>query len=57
MDNKELRDVLNGYCCCNKARIVCFVGMLIALLKVRIINLTELACDSSVRTTKSHLIQ
>ena len=55
MDNNELRDILNGYCCCNKASIVCFVGMLIALFKVRIINLTELACDSYARPTKSTL--
>jgi uncharacterized PurR-regulated membrane protein YhhQ (DUF165 family) len=42
MDNNELRDILNGYFGWNKARIACFVGMLIALFKVRAINLTEL---------------
>ena len=44
MDNNELRDILNGYFGWNKARMTCFVDMLIALFKVRTINLTELTC-------------
>jgi len=44
MESNELRDILNGYFGWNKARITCFVGMLLALYKVRTINLTELAC-------------
>jgi len=44
MESNELRDILNGYFGWNKARMSCFVGMLLALFKVRTINLTELAC-------------
>lgn len=44
MDINELRDILNGYFGWNKARMTCFVSMLLALYKVRTINLTELAC-------------
>ena len=51
MDNNELRDILNGYFGWNKARMACFVGMLIALFKVRTINLTELACGFSSNAT------
>lgn len=47
MDINELSGILNGYFLWNKARIECFAGMLIALLKVRTINLTELACGFS----------
>ena len=43
MDINELRDILNGYFGWNKARMTCFVSMLIALFKVRTVNLTELA--------------
>lgn len=51
MDNNELRDILNGYFGWNKARMACFVGMLISLFKVRTINLTELACGFSSNAT------
>ena len=51
MDSNELRDILNGYFGWNKARMACFVGMLIALFKVRTINLTELACGFSSNAT------
>ena len=44
MESNELRDILNGYFGWNKARMACFVGMLMALFKVRTINLMELAC-------------
>ncbi len=43
MSVNELRDILNGYFDWNKARLTCFVSMLLALIKVRTINLTELA--------------
>jgi hypothetical protein len=39
----ELTTALNQYFRWNKARMDCFVGMLIGLLKLRTINLTELA--------------
>ena len=51
MDNNELRDILNGYFGWNKAWMTYFVGMLIALFKVRTINLTELACGFSSNAT------
>lgn len=51
MDTNELRAILNGYFGWNKARMTCFVGMLIALFKVRTINLTELACGFSSNAT------
>jgi hypothetical protein len=44
MDNRELVPILNVYFNWNKSRMHCFVGMLVALIKVRTINLTELAC-------------
>ena len=39
----ELSGILNEYFKWNKARMDCFVGMFIALLKTRTINLSELA--------------
>lgn len=47
MDINELVVILNGYFGWNKARMSCFVGMLVALIKVRTVNLTELACGFS----------
>ena len=44
MENHELEPMLNAYFNWNKCRMHCFVGMLLALIKVRTINLTELAC-------------
>ena len=43
MENHELVRVLNAYFNWNKSRMYCFVGMLLALIKVRTINLTEFA--------------
>jgi hypothetical protein len=40
----ELRESLNGYFGWNKARITCFVQMLLALMATRTINLSKLAC-------------
>lgn len=47
MENNGLVAILNGYFGWNKARMACFVGMLIALFKVRTVNLTELVCGFS----------
>lgn len=44
MEINELVDILTGYFFWNKARMICFAGMLIALIKVRTVNLLELAC-------------
>lgn len=40
----ELRESLNGYFHWNKARMTCFITMLLALLTTRTINLNKLAC-------------
>jgi hypothetical protein len=44
MESCEIVSMLNTYFNWNKCRMNCFVGMLLALIKVRTINLTELAC-------------
>jgi Transposase DDE domain len=51
MEINELMDILNGYFGWNKARMTCFVSMLVALFKVRTINLMELACGFSSKAT------
>jgi hypothetical protein len=43
----ELRDSLNGCFQWNKARITCFVEMLLALIIVRTVNLNKIACAVS----------
>ena len=40
----ELTDILNGYLGWNKARIGCFVNMLLMLISTRTANLDKLAC-------------
>ena len=40
----ELRRILNGYFGWNKARMTCFVQMLLALMLTRTVNLNKLAC-------------
>ena len=40
MNTNELASILNGYFSWNKSRMECFAGMLIALIKVRTVNLT-----------------
>jgi len=40
----ELKSSLNGYFGWNKARITCFVNMLLGLFITRSINLNKLAC-------------
>ena len=44
MNLNELVSILNGYFSWNKSRMECFASMLIALIKVRTVNLTELSC-------------
>jgi 23S rRNA-intervening sequence protein len=44
MESKELIAMLNAYFNWNKSRMSCFVGMLASLIKVRTVNLTEIAC-------------
>jgi len=44
IEGKGLKEILNEHFHWNKARMACFVGMLIALIKVRTVNLAELAC-------------
>lgn len=51
MEINELRGILNDYFDWNKARMTCFVSMLLALLKVRTVNLTELACAFTSKAT------
>ncbi|HAT9145537.1 TPA: IS4 family transposase, partial [Legionella pneumophila subsp. pneumophila] len=47
MSITELSDILNGYFSWNKSRIECFATLLISLIKVRTVNLTEIACGFS----------
>ena len=43
-ENRGLAEILNEHFGWNKARMACFAGMLLALIKVRTVNLMELAC-------------
>lgn len=43
----ELRDILNGYFHWNKARMMIFVSMLLALVTTRTVNLTKMVCAIS----------
>ena len=43
----ELRDILNTSFQWNKARITCFVKMLLSLLCTRTVNLNKIACSMS----------
>jgi hypothetical protein len=47
MNINELAGILNGYFSWNKSRMDCFATMLIALIKVRTVNLAEVACGFS----------
>lgn len=44
MNINELVSILNGYFSWNKSRMECFSAMLIALIKVRTVNLAEISC-------------
>jgi hypothetical protein len=44
MESSGLVGILNDHFDWNKARVKCFAGMLLALIKVRTVNLVELAC-------------
>lgn len=50
-EGKGLSEILNEHFGWNKARIACFAGMVLALIKVRTVNLVELSCgfESSAR--------
>ena len=52
MNINELMGILNGYFSWNKSRMECFATMLIALIKVRTVNLTEIACGFSSSATQ-----
>ena len=43
-ESQGLEEILNEHFGWNKARMACFAGMLLALIKVRTVNLLELAC-------------
>lgn len=49
----ELGESLNGYFRWNKARMTCFVKMLLALIVTRTINLNKLACSFTSDATQS----
>jgi hypothetical protein len=49
----ELRNILNGCFQWNKARITCFVEMLLALFIVRTVNLNKIACAVSSNTEQT----
>ena len=49
----ELRESLNGYFGWNKARMTCFVSMLVALLVTRATNLNKIACSLASNATQS----
>ena len=51
--DNELRDILNDSFHWNKARITCFVKMLLALLSTRTINLNKIACSTSSNTEQT----
>ena len=53
MDTSELESILTSYLFWNKARIKCFVKMLLALISVRTINMAELACGFRSKARKS----
>ena len=52
MEDSGLVEILNEEFGWNKARMKCFVGMLLALLQVRTVNLTKLACAFSGNASK-----
>jgi len=52
MNINELMGILNGYFSWNKSRMECFATMLIALIKVKTVNLTEIACGFSSSATQ-----
>jgi hypothetical protein len=51
--DSELRDILNASFQWNKARITCFVKMLLSLLCTRTVNLNKIACSMSSNTEQS----
>jgi len=53
MNTSELESILTSYLFWNKARIKCFVRMLLALIRVRTVNMAELACGFGSKAKKS----
>ena len=51
----ELKDSFNVYFGWNKARMTCFVNMLLALLATRTVNLNKLACVVFGLSTNSRI--
>jgi hypothetical protein len=51
--DNELRDILNVSFKWNKARIICFVKMLLSLLSTRTVNLNKIACSMSSDTEQT----
>lgn len=51
--DNELRDILNTSFQWNKARITCFVKMLLSLLSTRTVNLNKIACSMSSNADQS----
>lgn len=49
---RGLSEILNEYFGWNKARMACFAGMLLALIKVRTVNLVQLSCGFESSATK-----
>jgi hypothetical protein len=47
--SSELMDILNGHFSWHKSRMECFAHMVVALMKVRTVNLVELACGLEER--------
>jgi len=52
METNELVTILNGYLKLNKARAKCFAGMILALIKVRTVNLVDLSCAFQSKSKK-----
>lgn len=53
MDTSELERILTAYLFWNKARIECFVKMLLALIRVRTVNMAELVCGFSSKAKRT----
>ncbi|MCX7116664.1 MAG: hypothetical protein NTW94_01895 [Legionellales bacterium] len=51
--DSELRDILNASFKWNKARITCFVKILLSLLSTRTVNLNKIACSMSSNTEQA----
>jgi hypothetical protein len=52
IESQGLLKILNGHFNWNKSRMSCFVGMLLALIQVRSVNLAELSCGFGSKAKK-----